>query len=110
MLSVIVQPAISIFLVISRPLIGLLDIIIAVGNIILLIVLLYIYWGNYKKIKSEFTLGLILFAALLLLQNFLFSSFLLFHEAFRVEAIDLPLFILNITEFLALAILLKVTY
>ena len=87
-----------------------LDSLVSVGNIVLLILLLYVYWGNYRKIKSDFTLGLIMFAALLLLQNILFSSFLLFHQAFRVADLGLPLFILNITEFLALAILLIITW
>ncbi len=86
------------------------DTLVSVGNIVLLLLLLYVYWGNYKKIKSNFTLGLIMFAALLLLQNILFSSFLLFHQAFRVADLGLPLFILNITEFLALAILLIITW
>jgi hypothetical protein len=87
-----------------------LDTLVSLGNIVLLLLLLYVYWGNYKKIKSNFTLGLIMFAALLLLQNILFSSFLLFHQAFRVADLGLPLFILNITEFLALAILLIITW
>ncbi len=87
-----------------------LDTLISLGNILLLLLLLYVYWGNYRKIKSNFTLGLMMFAGLLLLQNILFSSFLLFHQAFRVAAIGLPLFILNITEFLALAILLTITW
>lgn len=86
------------------------DTLVSLANILLLIALLYIYWGSYKKIKSRFTLGLIMFAALLLLQNILFSSFLIFHQAFRVTPIGLPLFLLNITEFLALVILLKITW
>ncbi len=87
-----------------------LDTLVSLGNIVLLLLLLYVYWGNYRKIKSNFTLGLIMFAGLLLLQNILFSSFLLFHQAFRVADLGLPLFILNITEFLALAILLYITW
>lgn len=94
----------------SRPLIGFLDIVISIGNIVLLIFLIYIYWGSYKEMKTRFSLGLLLFACLLLLQNLLFTGFLLFHQAFRVSAIDLPLLLLNVTEFLALAILLKITY
>ena len=86
------------------------DTLVSLGNIVLLLLLLYVYWGNYKKIKSNFTLGLIMFAALLLLQNILFCSFLLFHQAFRVAVLGLPLFVLNITEFLALAILLFITW
>lgn len=87
-----------------------LDIVVSLGNILLLILLLYVYWDNYRKIKSSFTLGLIIFAGLLLLQNILFTSFLLFHPAFQVSDLGVPLFILNITEFLALAILLVVTW
>jgi hypothetical protein len=44
--------------------------ILAVGNIILLLVLLFIYVRNYRRIKSKFTLGLIIFALLLLTQAF----------------------------------------
>ncbi len=87
-----------------------LDIAISLGNIILLILLLYIYLDNYKRIKSVFTLGLIIFAVLLLLQNILFSGFLLFGPVFRIAELGLPLFILNITEFLALFILLIITW
>ncbi len=87
-----------------------LDTLVSLANIVLLILLLYVYWGNYRKIKSDFTLGLIMFAGLLLLQNILFSSFLLFHQAFRVSQLGIPLFIMNITEFLALAILLTITW
>jgi hypothetical protein len=87
-----------------------LDTLVSLCNIVFLILLLYVYWGNYRKIKSDFTLGLIMFAGLLLLQNILFSSFLLFHQAFRVAGLGLPLFIMNVTEFLALAILLIITW
>lgn len=86
------------------------DTLVSLGNILLLIALLYVYWGSYRKIKSRFTLGLMMFAGLLLLQNILFSSFLIFHQAFRVAAIGFPLLVLNVTEFLALAILLKITW
>lgn len=89
--------------------IGFLDIIVSLGTIVLLIALIYIYWKSYKGVKSQFTLGLILFATLLLLQNFLFTGFLLFHAAFHVPEIDIPLLILNLTEFLALVVLLKIT-
>jgi len=38
-------------------------------NSLLLLSLLYIYFGNYRQVKSNFTIGIILFAAFLLLQN-----------------------------------------
>lgn len=87
-----------------------LDILVSIGNVILLLLLLYVYWGNYRKIKSSFTLGLIMFAGLLLLQNILFSSFLLLGPVFRANDLGIPIFFLNITEFLALFILLIVTW
>lgn len=87
-----------------------LDIIVSLGNIILLLLLLYVYWGNYKKIKSIFTTGLIMFAGILLLQNIIFTSFLLFAPIFQIADLGLPLFIVNITEFLALLILLLITW
>lgn len=87
-----------------------LDILVSLANVVLLVLLLYVYWDNYKRIKSVFTLGLIMFAGLLLLQNILFSGFLLFGQAFQIAELGLPIFILNITEFLALLILLIVTW
>lgn len=87
-----------------------LDIIVSLGNIVLLLLLLYIYWDNYKKIKSIFTTGLIMFAGILLLQNIIFTSFLLFRPIFQIAELGLPLFIVNITEFLALLILLLITW
>jgi hypothetical protein len=38
-------------------------------NIILLVVLIGIYANNYRKIRAQFTVGLIFFAALFLVQN-----------------------------------------
>ena len=87
-----------------------LDIIVALGNIVLLLLLLYVYWDNYKKIKSRFTLGLIMFAGILLLQNLIFTSLLLFGPIFQIAELGLPLFIVNITEFLALLILFIITW
>jgi hypothetical protein len=87
-----------------------LDIIVSLGNIILLLLLLYVYWGNYKKIKSNFTIGLIMFASILLLQNIIFTSFLLFAPIFQIADLGLPLFIVNVTEFSALLILLLITW
>ena len=96
--------------VLLHPFIVYVDTVVSLGNALLLVILLYVYLGSYRKIKSSFTLGLILFATLLLVQNILSSSFLLFHQAFRVPEIGAPLFLLNITEFFGLAILLRITW
>ena len=62
---------------------GLLNVIqyVAIGigavNILLLFGLLYIYWTSYRKIKSEFTIGLLYFTLVLLLQNVLATGVLI---------------------------------
>jgi hypothetical protein len=43
-----------------------------IGNILLLLFLLYLFIQDYRKVKSTFTLGLVLFAVILLF-NAVFS-------------------------------------
>jgi hypothetical protein len=86
------------------------DIIIGVGNICLLIFLLFMYLRSYRDFKSKFTFGLVAFALLLLLQNILFTGFLLTYQGFRGPDMGTPIFFLNIIEFFALSILIWVTW
>ena len=86
------------------------DIIVGIGNICLLLVLLYLYLRSYRDFKSKFTFGLVAFALLLLLQNVLFTGFLLTYQGFRGPGMGTPIFILNIIEFFALSILIWVTW
>ncbi|OPY23682.1 MAG: hypothetical protein A4E27_01434 [Methanobacterium sp. PtaU1.Bin242] len=85
------------------------DIIIGVANIIILLILLYMYLGSYREFKSKFTFGLVAFTFLLLLQNVMFTVFLLTYQGFRGPDMGTPIFFLNIIEFFALSILLWVT-
>lgn len=41
----------------------------AAGNLLLLGLLLYVYGTNYRRMRTAFTLGLVVFAALFLFQN-----------------------------------------
>ena len=86
------------------------DVIIGIGNICLLIFLLFMYLRSYKDFKSKFTFGLVAFALLLLLQNILFTGFLLTYQGFRGQGMGTPIFFLNIIEFFALSILIWVTW
>lgn len=43
----------------------------AVANICMILILLSIYWKNYTKWKSQYTIGLLVFGIFLLLQNIL---------------------------------------
>ena len=85
------------------------DILLGIANICLLLILLYMYLGSYRKFKSQFTFGLVAFALLLLLQNALFTGFLLTVEGFKGPGMGTPIFFLNIIEFFALSVLIGVT-
>jgi hypothetical protein len=85
------------------------DIVIGIANIVLLLILLYMYLGSYREFKSKFTFGLLSFVCLLLLQNILFTSFLLLNQGFRGPDMGTPIFFLNIIEFFALFMLVWVT-
>lgn len=86
------------------------DVIIGIGNICLLLIVLFMYLRSYKDFKSKFTFGLVAFALMLLLQNMLFTGFLLIYQCFRGPGMGTPIFFLNITEFFALSILIWVIW
>jgi hypothetical protein len=86
------------------------DVILGLLNIILLLVLIYIYWNSYRKIKSKFTTGLLIFALLLLLQNVLFTAYFIIYSGFRGPGMGLPILTLNLTEFVALFTLVIITW
>jgi len=81
--------------------------IVGIGNIILIIRLLYYYIKSYREINIGFTLGLILFVSLLMLQN-LFSLFSpIIGNNISINTHEL---VGNIIEFIALTILLIITW
>ena len=79
-------------------------------NIILLLLLLSVYISSYRRLKSSFSLGLILFAVLLIMQNAVFIFFLLGREGFHGPGMGTPVLSLNIIEFGALIALVKTTW
>lgn len=83
--------------------------IVGLANIILLVILLFTYVSNYRKLKSSFSLGLVLFALLLIMQNLLFIFFLVSREGFHGPGMGFPVLSLNIIQFGALIVLLKIT-
>ncbi|MBI5680971.1 MAG: hypothetical protein HZC47_08765 [Methanobacterium sp.] len=94
-----------------------LAIIIGIANICLLIALLYVYLKSYKQLKSKFTMGLLVFASLLLLQNVVSTLFLVLNmfvgpgsHSFEIGRQEFPLSSINIIQLIALSILLKITW
>ena len=83
---------------------------ITLGNIILLVCLLFIYAKNYEQIKSKFALGLIAFVILLLIQAFMSNPFVRLLWGFqRLYALGLLRILSEWFEFAALAILLYIS-
>ncbi len=79
-------------------------------NSVLLILLLYVYIGNYKQMKNNFTLGLILFAGFVLLQNLVGLYFhLMMVEYYSQQAMQHAL-LLSGLQTIALAVLNYVTW
>ena len=97
------------------PLIPTLVLAIEVVNIVLLLGLLYIYVNSYRKVKSEFTMGLIFFISAFLLKSIILLMTL--RSIFRIldtvaDARGSPMFLLmvNIVECIGLVILLRISW
>ena len=80
----------------------------SIANICLLVGMLYVYMERYLKVKSKFTTTLVLFALLFLIQNLLFSLYIIYNPPETIESAVLPLIFLGL-EFTALALLLMIT-
>jgi hypothetical protein len=92
-------------------------VIVGIANICLILALIYIYFKNYKQLKTKFTLGLFVFASLLLLQNIVSTLFLALNiiysisaNGFEIGRPHVPLSSINIIQLIALSILLKITW
>ena len=84
--------------------------VVSILNALMLFILLYVYIRNYKAIKSKFSLGLILFGLLFLIQNLVAIYFqTAMVDYYSKEVADFAL-ILNILEALGFAALLYVTW
>lgn len=89
---------------------------IGIANITLLVVLMYSYWKTYKEVKSDFTVGLIIFSMLLLFQNVISVIFAALQFTIpgpppgpEINHARLPLTLINVVQLVALIILYKLT-
>ena len=78
-------------------------------NTILLLILLTIYFANYKKIKAEFNLGLFLFALVFLIQKI--TTIILYITTMMPFAaqVETAMFILEILQTIAFMVLVWIT-
>ena len=72
--------------------------------------LLYIYIKNLKNIKSKFTIGLMIFAVLFLLQNLVSLYFYFTMIEYFVPQVEVHVFILTLLQTIAFLILLKISW
>lgn len=82
---------------------------ITLGNLILLLCLLFIYLKNYELIKSKFALGLIAFILLLMMHALTSNPFVPFIVYRRMHVMELFAIMPDIFEFVALSILLYIS-
>jgi len=91
---------------------------VAFVNIAMTLTLLAIYVGTYRKIKSSFTLGLVLFGSFFVILNlsilvfwlFLFQNVNVSSATPLVDQASSYMLLVNIGEALALSNLLRVTW
>ncbi|MBI4053119.1 MAG: hypothetical protein HY394_03730 [Candidatus Diapherotrites archaeon] len=81
-----------------------------IANILLLVFLLSVYVQNYRQMKCAFSLGLIMFAAFLLIQNMLAAYFHFTMLAYYSLEVMQHAFILSGAQTIALAALSWVTW
>ena len=72
--------------------------------------LLHIYIKSLRKIKSKFTIGLLVFALLFLLQNFISLYFYLTMMDYYAPEVEVHVFALALLQAIAFLILLKISW
>ena len=86
-------------------------IIVNLANIVILLLLLYVYAKNYRNIKSKFNLGLILFSVLFLIENLLILHLGLFQWPHIADiTIVSHMIAINFIQLLGLLSLLYITW
>ena len=87
---------------------------VAFANIAMTLILVGIYLGTYRRIKSSFTIGLVLFGTFLIVLNLAILVFWLFlyqnSAATLVDQASFYMLLVNLGEALGLATLLRVTW
>ncbi len=83
----------------------------AAASAVLLSLLLFVYRENHRQFRSPFTLGLVFFAAVLLLQNAgsVFFYYMM-NQIGEGATVAVPMLTLNTAELIGFAALLFVTW
>ena len=79
-------------------------------SILALLGLVYVYYRNLKQIKSKFTIGLLIFALLFLMQNVISVYYYATMMDYYVPEVKMHVFILTLLQTIGFLILLKITW
>lgn len=79
-------------------------------NILLLAGLFYIYYQNYKELKVKFSVGLIAFSLIMLLQKLVSLYFVTTRMVELESDFGNQMFIMELFQLVAFSILLWITY
>lgn len=84
---------------------------VAAASAVFLSALLYVYVRNHRHLQTAFTLGLVFFAALLLVQSIGSMYFdWMMSEAGQGSGVAMPMLALDVAELIGLAALFVVTW
>ena len=72
--------------------------------------LMYIYIKNLRKIKSKFTIGLLIFALLFFVQNLVSLFYFITMMDYYSPEIELHVFLFTLLQVIGFAVLLKITW
>ena len=79
-------------------------------SILAILGLLYVYYKNLSNIKSKFTIGLFIFALMLLLQNIVSLYYYTTMMKYYVPEVEVHVFIITLLQTLGFLVLLKITW
>ncbi len=88
----------------------LIDLVLAGASIAVLIGLLYSYVGNYRGLRSPLSAGLIVFAALFLVENLAAIYFYMAMSEWAGASVAVPMLALNAAELVGFATLFYVSW
>lgn len=82
----------------------------AAANIVLVGVLLYVYGGTYSKMRTRFTMGLLVFATLFLVQNAITLFSYVTMMSYYAAGVDLHVALFTWAQTAGLGILVATTW
>ena len=78
-------------------------------NVILLLILSVVYYKNYMEMKAQFSLGLIMFAGILIVNKLLTLYFMLISMGDHADLLGMPTLVLESLQFISFSILSYIT-